>query len=253
MPVVTSLLMGGIQPGEISMVTLPAKIRKDAYPTLFLHGAGATNANFLTGGYAQCAIQQIASRALGSPTLAGLMGGDVFANDTGMARITAATAYLNTLLSANYQKFHLIGVSMGGAMALRWAAQNPTKVASITGFIPLTDIITAYNTDAGGLRASIGTAWGVTYPTPLPAGADLEAQASIISDAKIPTQFLYANNDTIIPPAETLQMASLIKGAVTYDVGPFGHSEISILSGIQSIGKGDGRIVSDFVKAAQNV
>lgn len=248
MPVFSSFINGGIQGGEVTFLTIPNKSSRGSYPTIYLHAAGATNANFLQNNYAEIAIHQHLARELATPVVTGLLGGDTFANDTAMARIDAALSYINSAVGTNYTKFHLFGTSMGASLALRYASLNPTKVVSLTGVIPLTNLISTYEGDLGGLRASIGTAWGVTYPTPLPAGADLVAQAPVIANAKIPCQFYYANNDTICLPADVLAMAALTKGKA-YDVGALGHSQGAVFAAFL-YGLGNGKAFSEFAKVA---
>lgn len=247
-PIYCSLINGGIQAGEVTYLVSPNKKKQNAYPTILLHPGGVTNGNFFSVAYGQVAAMQHMTRELGTPSISGLLGGDCWANDTGMSRVDAALAYINTTLGTNYTKFHLIGASMGAAIGLRYMALNPQKVVSFTGVIPLTNLIDSYENDVAGLRASIGTAWGVTYPTPLPAGADLVAQAPLIAAAKIPCQFFYANDDAICFPADILAMNTLVNGKA-YDVGALGHSENAVFAAFQH-GLGNGKAFSEFAKAA---
>lgn len=158
---------GNIQSGEKDYSFLPDVSRGSGkYGVIELHGA-ATNDMF--AGTSWPAASAIGARlaSKGTPAIAGDMGGDTFGNATGMARITAAAAYLSSVSGCSTAKYHLLGASMGAMMAYTWAAQNPTKVASICAIIPgadLNKLMVGY-TPGGyttGFMASIAAAWSLT-------------------------------------------------------------------------------------------
>lgn len=218
---------GGIVTAQEDAVWFPSGNRATGKPgVILLHGATAPSQfNSHNARWESVALGAALARA-GFGVIAGAMGGDTFANDAVMGYVTNAHAYLAAQTGASSTRVHLVGVSMGGAVGLRWAIQNPTKVASYTGIIPLVDIDNLYQSNAGGLRASIGTAWGVTHPTALPAGANLPAQAGALSGV-VPTQLFYAADDTQIPASTVIAMGTTL-GAEAINVGNLGHTEAAI-------------------------
>lgn len=99
------------------------------------------------------------------PSVGAVMSSDAMSSDAGMLDITNAITLLGQSGCA-VDKVHLLGVSMGGGMALSYAALNPNKVASIGGIIPLTDLLIAYlyKTVLGQFDTIIASAWGVAAP-----------------------------------------------------------------------------------------
>lgn len=219
-----------IQAAETDQVWIPTARRDaDKYGVVLLHGATAPNqyADHTRWGSATLPARLAAA---GIPCIAGQMGGDTFANDTALARIDAAITQLSTLAEIPSSKVHLIGVSMGAAAGVRYASTYPSKVASFTGIIPLSSIINTYTNDVAGLRASIGTAWGVTYPTALPAGADLVTLSAAMT--AIPSRLYYSDPDTSVPVADVTALGTAM-GADVVSLGTaLGHTE----AGINDIG-----------------
>lgn len=224
----SSMGVGNIQAAETDVLFTPSRALTTAdIGIILLHGA--TTPNEFADHTRWGSVRLAARLALaGYPCIAGAMANDAFANDTVMARITAARAFLASATGCSPNKTHLLGVSMGGGTAVRYAALNPTKVESITGIIPMANIDALYQANTLGLRASIGTAWGVTYPTALPAGANLLAQAPAIATADIPVRFYYDDADAAIDPADVLALA-VACDATTFEIPPdLGHVEGTI-------------------------
>lgn len=183
---------------------------------------------------------------------AGAMGGDGFGNDSVLTKVETHRLDVIDRYDIANTKVHLVGTSMGGYTALRYAALNPTKVKSLSLFLPLCDIVGAYEADTGGLRDDIGTAFGVTYPTALPSNANLLQIAGQINGFDIPTKFWYDDSDTIIPPASVTQMAT-ITGGTAYELTPdSGHTEAGIRD-ISLVGSRPWGAVLDHIIAADSV
>lgn len=230
--------VGSIQAGEIDQLWTPRK--SNGKPgVMLLHGATAPQA-FAEATRASSAMVGPALSSRGYSAVAGTMGGDTFANDTAMARMTAAGALLGAT-------FHLLGFSMGFALALRYAAANPGKVASLVGVIPLSDILTMYANNTAGLAASIAAAWGVPNGNPLPAGADLSTGFATIAAAGIPARLYYSNPDTSIPPASVLATGAAINADIVAPVNG-GHTEAGI-GQIGAIGAGGWSDVGNWLDA----
>lgn len=218
--------LGGLHTGEADYIYFPTSQRPAGkYGVILLHGAGVPDEWDIGTAWESARLAGTLANA-GIPCVAGYMGGDTFGNDTSQTRMTEALAYLAAQTGASSTKAHVIGVSMGGAVGARWAAANTSKAATYTGLIPLLDPVSAYNTNYGGFRATIGTAWGVTYPTALPAGASIATAVSSMSGV-VPSKVFYSSSDAVIDPARQTA-AGATMGATVTNVGTNGHSELSI-------------------------
>lgn len=215
---------GRIQAGELDYLFEPSEPDPGKKPVILLHGSGAGNyAAFVKGSnWASCVIGPMAAWG-GRKVIAGWMGSQSFANDTLMARIDTAMTVLGVT------EAHILGVSMGGGGAVRYASLNPSKTASIMCLIPLADIDAVYQANRLGLRADIGTAWGVTYPTPLPSQADLiGVHAPAIAANGTPRRVLYSTVDTSTLPAEVEALAAGMGITPEAVDATYGHTEGTI-------------------------
>jgi pimeloyl-ACP methyl ester carboxylesterase len=151
-----------------------------------------------------------------------------WANSQATTCLTDAVAYAITASGYAGSKVHLLGASMGHALACRWAALNPTKVRSITGVIPAVGVQWCRDNNAT-LRAQIDAAHGVTYPAALPAGADPFTDAAQVATlAGIPWQGFAASDDTTAAPlANVRAWGAAVGGAVT-SLGALGHTDAAI-------------------------
>lgn len=238
--------VGNIAANEQEMVWLPGHINTAKYGVVLCHGA---NAHYQFADVSRWGSVPLASRLAeaGIPCVAGAFGNNAFANDTAMSRIDAAITYLNAKAGVPTSKVHLIGFSMGGGTAFRYAQLNPTKAASVTGIMPMCDIDYLYQGNLGGLRADIGTAWGVTYPDPLPAGANLYTNAANM--ASVPSMLLYSDADAFITVSSVTAMASAasIDHLIEHDPDNLGHTEAGFAA-LGSHGQGEWKTVIDHIK-----
>lgn len=196
--------VGRVQAAEIDWLWEPETVDPNKKPVVLLHGSGSGNYGAFANGafYASAQVAPMLAYS-GRKVISGWFGSQTFANDTLMARIDSALTVLGVT------EAHIFGVSMGGGGAVRYASLNPTKAASIMGIIPMADIDAIYQADRGGLRANIGTAWGVTYPTPLPASSNLAvAHGPVVASNGIPRRLLYSTADTLVLPAEVTTLAA---------------------------------------------
>lgn len=220
---------GRVQAGEAGAVFKPHATRGSTkYPIISCHGAAGSWDQWLNNA-TWPRLNKLLRKAAdaGIPSIAEHLGGDTYGNPTFKARITSALTAVASDTGCSSAKVHIVGASMGGT-ALGWAIDNPTKVATMTLMIPLTSIVNAYALDTGGLRAAIGTAWGVTYPTPLPAAADLLANASAL--AGIPIRMYYAPDDTLIASSDVLAMKAAIGSSCTATAtSGGGHTDVGML------------------------
>lgn len=184
--------------GEFTHTFYPAPART-GYPVIFLHGAGLNDMIVANAGWPAGALLGRALRRAGIATAQILAGGTSMANDTAMSRITTARATLATRTGCSSAKAHLVGISMGAAVALRYAALNPTKVASINALVPATNLLNLQQRNPGstlnaaGFAGLVATAWGL--------GARYITDGSIVSGTNVLTSatgFTTADNGRLV-------------------------------------------------------
>jgi hypothetical protein len=112
----------------------------------------------------------------------------------------------------------LVGASHDAACALAYARQR--GVAAVVGFVPAVDLEHLRADNVLSLRTSIGTAWGVTWPDPLPAGAN-----PIDGDPGCPVQLWYAPDDPVSTGVEGYAVAI---DADLRSVGDLGHTNAAV-------------------------
>lgn len=209
----------------------PNEVDTTTYPVVACHptGPGAWSSWISPSTRAQAALPGALAMA-GVASMGGWMGGDMFGNTTAMDSIEAARLSLGGIPGVDNSKIHLIGVSQGAQTSIRYAGLNPSKVASWCGIIPLADINAVYNADRLGLRASIGSAWGVTYPTALPATASPATHAPAIVSAGIARRIYRSPSDAAVLPAEVDALASALGITPISVEGPQipGHTEDTV-------------------------
>lgn len=155
----TSLGLGNVHAGEQDMRIMPK------YPAaagtqvgvLFCHSAGASAVEPFTPAQASW-LMPLA--ALGHPILATDLGGPMtWGNDTAIARITEAKAYLHSAMGAKTGKIILACMSMGAAGGLAWAGANPSLVSAVIGVSPVGNITDIWTTNYTGWAATIDTCY----------------------------------------------------------------------------------------------
>lgn len=217
---------------------------------LYLHGSGATYASHSQATrWASTQLASYLSRA-GFPGVSIEMHGSKYGNDVTVADCVDGVAWLNEATGADADKVLVVATSMGNATAIRLVIEHPDLVAGIVGFIPMVSIVNAYEDDILGLRSAIGTAWGVTYPTPLPADADLLAQAGTILSNGIPMLLFFDEADPVIDSADVAAFATA-SGATTIQIDPEDplHTE-SALKWAVDHGDGKAQTIIDFLTDA---
>lgn len=168
---------------------------------IWCHGANATADGVYTDavGFPARALAEA-----GYPVVyADLGGASPFGNDTAIAAITDAKTFLQADpattvggLKAKAGGVYLAGVSMG-TLALNWARANPSSVLGAAFAIPVLDLQATYVNNPNGLRTSIQTAYGVTYPTALP-GLSTHSPVAYPTDVTgFPVKLWAASDDTV--------------------------------------------------------
>lgn len=204
---------------------VPRTPRAGKRGVILCHGAGAGNEYLDATGQVSSVRLAAAIAAAGIACIAGLMDGDTWANDTAMTDVDNAWTSLQSTAGVASDKVCVIGVSMGGAVALRWAMTRAGKAACVVGIIPASDISDIYTNNRGTYQASIATAWGVTAPAALPAGANLPAQA--VAGA-FPYQAYYSSADMIVIPSTVTTLATALGGTATIVDTTAGHSDATV-------------------------
>lgn len=139
-----------------------------------------------------------------------------WANDADLDAALAMLTTLRTLHGAGPGKAAGVGSSMGAATMLRLALVYPELFACIVLLIGALDIPTLAENDESGARAPIYSAWGETYPNPLPADADL-----LSFELTIPALVYSASNDPFSVNVPTWAAAQPM--VEFHDLGPVGH------------------------------
>lgn len=173
------------------------------------------------------AVYPMASSDLGGTstwgnTAAQSAGGTMDANTSDSAKGAASSA--NRIA---------IGISGGCGAMVNYIGKSPGHVADFAALVlilPLWDLDYHYQNDLPtGSRAAIGTAWGITHPTALPANASPKDNAALISAAAIPTRIYYATDDTICDATRAAEMVTALgAGASSISLGALGHTDAAI-------------------------
>jgi pimeloyl-ACP methyl ester carboxylesterase len=222
--------VGRIQAGEIDYFWRPTNMRSKSGALkcglIMLHGSGSPNEYVDPNNQAASVRLAAAIATAGIPCIAGDMGGQGWANDTVMSRITSAWTFMQTQYSIRTDKVLLLGCSMGGSAVLRYAQLHPTNVAGVLGLLPLTDLVGFYTGNVGGSQAQIGTAWGVTAPAALPSAANI---AGLYATAVgIPYLAAYSTVDTLVSATTVVNYAALVGGTTVVVDSTYGHSDAAI-------------------------
>lgn len=221
-------VVGEYQAGE-GAVTCRPHDQSTRRGVIFCHGAGgsALNALFLTDVPAQAKLVRALADS-GHTVLAGDFGGSqTWGNDTSLARVGQAVTHLTALSGVLSGKVHLVGISMGGLVALNYAKANPTLVASVTAIIPTVDIPAAYDADISGAAALIDTAYGGTYVDDDQKADHNPVHWGPLESSFVPTKVWHASDDPWCPLASYQAFAATPNATLT-DVGALGHSDAAI-------------------------
>lgn len=191
-------------------------------PGLFFWGRGNRAATLLDERFWNGGHDALARR--GVPVASGDYSSPAhWGND---AAIASMPAVLNALAAvagpAGVGRVRLIAVSIGAALALNWARQNPTRVAAIALLTPAVDVedIRANNraASAAEIEAAYGgaAAWQTARPTHNPV-----EYAAALTD--IPIAVWRSGDDPTCVPARVDAFAAAA-GADVHDLGNVGHS-----------------------------
>lgn len=208
-----NIATGRVQSAEPDAIFMPRTPRTGRRGVVLLHGFASApslfrGAQLFSDPTNLISATKIAATLAGNgiPCIAAQFSDNLWGNDTHMAQITAAWNVLIAQCGVASDKICLYGISMGGAAAARYAMLNPTKVAAGYGTCPASDLTDMYVNNRATAQTSIGAAWGVTYPSALPSGANLPGQAS--AAAAVPWRLDYGTADTVIQPSTVTTLAT---------------------------------------------
>lgn len=157
------------------------------------------------------------------PVLAIDDAGMAFANASDIADMTAALNFLHNQPGVDSGPVGCIAVSQGNTVAMNYYRDFPGTISCVAGIIPLVDMEDVRTNDNEGFRDEIDSAWGVTYPTPLPEGANPADDPPL----GLPWQAWYSAWDNIVTEQTVLNMATVLD-AEAINVGDNGHSPLTV-------------------------
>jgi hypothetical protein len=145
-----------------------------------------------------------------------------------VARVAATVTAVKTAEGgASADPVIAIGISNGFTSLINHFYTNPSSVAAIVGILPLWDLDMNYQTNPGGVRSIIEQAWGITYPTSLPADSDPRTHTAPLNGK--PTRLYYASDDGLFNGGQiALALAAFGANCECIDVGALGHGDAAI-------------------------
>jgi pimeloyl-ACP methyl ester carboxylesterase len=154
-------------------------------------------------------------------------------NDTSQARLTDAIAFMQTQVNAKVDKIILLGVSMGGMLALNWARANPTKVAALGLMYPATSLQAIHDATGGaaaGATSSIEAAYGGslgTFNTAV-AAHDPSQNTGAIAGLSAPAKMWYSTADTTVGTANQTAFATAVGAKLQLgSLGAAAHADMT--------------------------
>jgi pimeloyl-ACP methyl ester carboxylesterase len=162
MTVATSEGLSRVQSGEGDAILTPKNYKADGTVpgVIWLHGSGGSHLTAVDEN--AYPTERANARAIAEryPLLSIDAGGiSTWGNDTAVARITTAKAYLQGAVGAKAGQIILAGQSMGGQNALVWAAQNLASVAAVFLVFPVCNLSDIVTNNRQGAAAVINSAY----------------------------------------------------------------------------------------------
>jgi pimeloyl-ACP methyl ester carboxylesterase len=159
-----------------------------------------------------------------TPTFSGDYGGQLWSNDTALARMDSAWTYFKALSGVADDTVHLLGISMGALLVLNWARANLSKVASMCLVNPVIDLVDIHDRNIFGFGTEMDGVYGgsggfaTAAPTHSPA---LNAAAyEPIADR---IRAYYGTTDPVVLQATVTDFCEA-SGAEAVSLGAVGHS-----------------------------
>jgi dienelactone hydrolase len=156
-------------------------------------------------------------------------GGQTFGNDTAIARIADAVAWIAATGYGKTDKVILAGTSMGSTAGVNYAARNPSKVAALALFYPAMDL--QWTRDNAGYTAEVDGAYGGSAGfTAAVASHSPTPQAASGALGSLPIKGWHASADSVVGPATWAAFKSALAAAGSpppgdYDLGGASHGD----------------------------
>lgn len=219
----TSVATGRATASVVDVVITPRFAR--ALPLVVFCHSGANDATEAAGANVFTAVVTVLKRLAdaGYTVVAPSAGTNTYGGPQGQTRTADAITYGRTLSGVTSAPVVLIGNSQGSTQALRYATLNPSNTACVITFNSVVSLTAAYVNDIGSTRAGIGTIYGVTYPTALPAGTDPNPVGTPL--------MLHHSSDELYwttDGAGAAFLAAMGSNATEVNVGALGHTNASI-------------------------
>lgn len=217
--------------------TAPAELQYDvatvrgwsgrAPALVYCHGSGDTTTTVLGKPSQKALVDGLAQRY--AVTVADL-GGQVWGNDTHVARIGEAVAHIQAVTGAT-SRVVLVAGSMGTLGALGYARAHPERVRAIAAIIPALDLQSLLAVAAADINAAYPPAYvdAVHGPTHSPV-----KYAAALAPG-VPIHLWTASNDTLALPATAAAFVAARPATGRTDVGALGHSEAAVAAATPGI------------------
>jgi alpha-beta hydrolase superfamily lysophospholipase len=174
---------------------------------------------------------------LGLPLVTPDCGGPkTWGNDTAQTRVGDARTFATTKFGAKNDKVVLIGVSMGGLLALNWARANPGLVAAIALLYPAVDLQWVHD---NGAKTDTEAAYGGTTATFNAAVAAHNPTAHQADFAGMPIKMWHSDADTVVGTAQQVAFATGV-GIPRVTLPGAAHADLAVVDATQ---------VRDFIGA----
>lgn len=239
----SSYAVGLYQSGEGTTILRPSAPHDELRGVVFCHGAGGLSGNavHLTGVPSQSRLlRRIA--AAGHVILSADLGGMfTWGNDTSITRLGQAITYLRSLDGVADIPPVVLGVSMGGLIALNHAKANPSAVAGVIGLIPVIDPEYVRANDVVGSASIIDSAYGGSYDDSTQrADHNPSYWGPLLSDF-VPTRLWHASDDIYCPLA-TYEAFDVTPDTTLFNVGALGHDEDAVAAADE-----DAELILNFI------
>lgn len=196
-------------------------------PVLWCHSAGGDALEALTETNVYDHLYTI-TESLGLPLISFDAQGVQWGNDNAQSRLADALAYLRTTWGAHATLLPLIiGVSMGGMLALNWARANPGGYAALALLYPATSL-QAIHDGAGGAANGAATteaAYGGSLATFNAAVATHDPAQNAAAYFGKPIKMWRSSADTVVGTANQDAFASAA-GVAVADLGAVAHADM---------------------------
>lgn len=204
-------------------------------PLIFCHGFGASlAAQWEIPAYKQLWASLAKDYVVGIADLGFPMPGgpnwDRWGNRVARDRVDILRALMEDSFGARRTRLGLVGVSMGGGLALNWAYnKGPKQCAFVAAISPMIHIPSLRVFNGGVLKANIDRAYSNPYSEAKdgPRNSPYHYKEKYDAD-KIPTAIWTANNDPVVLPRYAKAFVEANPKIEDHDVGPLGHTVMAL-------------------------